>query len=108
MDANSTGVDIGTVDPHTGFIRELGLFDSAMIVMGAMIGSGIFIVPADMARNIGSPGWLLVAWLFTAVVSVAAALSYGELGSMMPMAGGMYVYHRVVLLPIIGFLFGWS
>ena len=70
------------VDRETGFVRELGLFDSAMIVMGAMIGSGIFIVPADMARNIGSGGWLLVAWLFTAVITVAAAVSYGELAAM--------------------------
>jgi APA family basic amino acid/polyamine antiporter len=79
-----------------------------MIVMGAMIGSGIFIVPADMARNIGSPGWLLVAWLFTAVVTVAAALSYGELAAMMPKAGGMYVYLREAFSPIFGFLYGWT
>lgn len=97
-----------TVDRETGFIRELGLFDSAMIVIGAMIGSGIFIVPADMARNIGSPGWLLVAWLFTAVVTVAAALSYGELAAMMPTAGGMYVYLREAFSPILGFLYGWT
>jgi basic amino acid/polyamine antiporter, APA family len=62
-----------TIDKKTGFVRELGLFDSSMLVIGSMIGSGIFIVPADMARNIGSPGWLLVAWLFTAVVTVAAS-----------------------------------
>src|SRR5204863_1303442 len=93
---------------ETGFIRELGLFDSAMIVMGAMIGSGIFIVPADMARNIGSPGWLLVAWIFTAVVTVSAALSYGELAAMMPKAGGMYVYLREVFSPVWGFLYGWT
>lgn len=96
------------VDRDTGFIRELGLFDSAMIVIGAMIGSGIFIVPADMARNIGSPGWLLVAWLFTAVVTVAAALSYGELAAMMPKAGGMYVYLREAFSPVLGFLYGWT
>jgi APA family basic amino acid/polyamine antiporter len=98
----------GAVDRETGFIRELGLFDSAMLVMGAMIGSGIFIVPADMARNIGSPGWLLVAWLFTAVVTVAAALSYGELAAMMPKAGGMYVYLREAFDPVLGFLYGWT
>jgi APA family basic amino acid/polyamine antiporter len=108
MDANSAGAEVSTVDRETGFIRELGLFDSAMIVMGAMIGSGIFIVPADMARNIGSPGWLLVAWLFTAVVTVAAALSYGELAAMMPKAGGMYVYLREAFSPIFGFLYGWT
>ncbi len=106
--AHSTPAETGAIDRETGFIRELGLFDSAMIVIGAMIGSGIFIVPADMARNIGSPGWLLVAWLFTAVVTVAAALSYGELAAMMPKAGGMYVYLREAFSPILGFLYGWT
>jgi basic amino acid/polyamine antiporter, APA family len=96
------------VDRETGFVRELGLFDSAMIVMGAMIGSGIFLVPADMARNIGSGGWLLVAWLFTAVITVAAAVSYGELAAMMPKAGGMYVYLREAFSPLLGFLYGWT
>lgn len=97
-----------TLDRETGFVRELGLFDSSMIVMGAMIGSGIFIVPADTARNVGSPGWLLVAWIYTAVVTVAAALSYGELASMMPKAGGMYVYLREAFSPIVGYLYGWT
>lgn len=96
------------VDTATGFVRELGLFDSAMIVIGIMIGSGIFIVPADMARTIGSPGWLLVAWLVTAVLTVAAGLSYGELAAMMPRAGGMYVYLREAFSPILGFLYGWT
>jgi len=95
-------------DRESGFVRELGLFDSTMIVIGAMIGSGIFIVPADMARNIGSPGWLLIAWLFAAVVTVAAALSYGELAAMIPKAGGMYVYLREAFSPLIGFLYGWT
>lgn len=95
-------------EQETGFIRELGLFDSAMLVMGAMIGSGIFIVPADMSRIIGSPGWLLVAWLFTGVLTVAAALSYGELAAMMPKAGGMYVYLREAFSPMAGFLYGWT
>jgi APA family basic amino acid/polyamine antiporter len=97
-----------SVDRETGFVRELGLFDSAMVVIGAMIGSGIFIVPADMARNIGSPGWLLVAWVFTGVLTIAAALSYGELASMMPKAGGMYVYLREAFSPVCGFLYGWT
>ncbi len=105
-DLNRT--ESASVDQETGFIRELDLFDSAMIVIGAMIGSGIFIVPADMARNIGSPGWLLVAWLFTAVLTVAAALSYGELAAMMPRAGGMYIYLREAFTPILGFLYGWT
>jgi basic amino acid/polyamine antiporter, APA family len=96
------------VDRDTGFVRELGLFDSVMIVVGVMIGSGIFIVPADMARNIGSAGWLLVAWLVTAVLTVAAALSYGELSALMPQAGGMYVYLREAFSPLVGFLYGWT
>lgn len=79
-----------------------------MIVIGSMIGSGIFIVTADMARNIGSAGWVLVAWLFTAAVTIAAAISYGELAAMMPKAGGMYVYLREAFSPIVGFLYGWT
>ncbi len=97
-----------SIDRETGFVRELGLFDSVMITVGIMIGSGIFIVPADMARNIGSAGWLLVAWGVAAVLTIAAALSYGELASMMPRAGGVYVYLREAFSPILGFLFGWT
>ncbi len=108
MSTGAKGVRAETVDRDTGFVRELGLFDSTMIVMGVMIGSGIFIVPADMARSIGSAGWLLVAWLLTAVLTVAAALSYGELAAMMPKAGGMYVYLREAFSPILGFLYGWT
>lgn len=91
-----------------GFVRGLGLFDSAMVVIGVMIGSGIFIVSADMARNIGSPGWLLVAWAFAGALTIFAALSYGELASMMPRAGGMYVYLREAYSPLLGFLYGWT
>jgi APA family basic amino acid/polyamine antiporter len=108
MATGINGIPTDMVDRDTGFIRELGLFDSTMIVVGVMIGSGIFIVPADMARSIGSPGWLLVAWLLTAVLTVAAALSYGELAAMMPKAGGMYVYLREAFSPILGFLYGWT
>ncbi|MGH9404310.1 MAG: APC family permease [Terriglobia bacterium] len=93
---------------ETEFVRGLGLFDSVMIVAGIMIGSGIFIVPADMARKIGSPGWLLVAWAFAGALTIAAALSYGELASMMPRAGGMYVYLREAYSPLLGFLYGWT
>jgi APA family basic amino acid/polyamine antiporter len=94
--------------PETGFVRGLGLFDSVMVVIGVMIGSGIFIVSADMARQIGSPGGLLLAWLVTGVLTVSAALSYGELASMMPHAGGMYVYLREAFSPLWGFLYGWT
>jgi basic amino acid/polyamine antiporter, APA family len=96
------------LDKETGFVRELGLFDSVMIVIGVMIGSGIFIVPADMARNIGSSGWLLVAWLFAGLLTVLAAVSYGELAAMLPSVGGMYVYLREAFSPILGFLYGWT
>src|SRR6202167_4413480 len=88
--------------------RALGLFDSTMVVIGVMIGSGIFIVPADMARILGGAGWFLAAWVFAAVLTMAAALSYGELASMLPHAGGMYVYLRGAFSPLWGFLYGWT
>jgi len=92
----------------TGFVRELGLLDSTMIVAGSMIGSGIFIVPADIARQVGSAGWLLMVWVVTGLLTVAAALSYGELAAMMPKAGGQYVYLREAYSPLWGFLYGWT
>ena len=92
----------------TEFQRGLGLFDATMVVVGSMIGSGIFIVSAEMARRIGSPGWLLVAWLITGVLTVTAALSYGELAALMPRAGGQYVYLREAFSPLCGFLYGWT
>jgi basic amino acid/polyamine antiporter, APA family len=88
--------------------RGLNLFDSTMLVVGAMIGSGIFIVPAEMARQIGSAGWLLVAWGVAGVLTIAGALCYGELSAMMPHAGGMYVYLREAYSPLWGFLYGWT
>jgi len=90
------------------FVRGLGLFDSTMIVAGAMIGSGIFIVSADIARQVGAPGWLLVVWLITGALTLVGALSYGELAAMMPKAGGMYVYLREAYSPLWGFLYGWT
>src|SRR3954451_17621556 len=92
----------------TGFIRELGLLDSTMIVAGSMIGSRIFIVPAEIARQVGSAGWLLMVWVVTGLLTVAAALSYGELAAMMPQAGGQYVYLREAYSPLWGFLYGWT
>jgi APA family basic amino acid/polyamine antiporter len=92
----------------TEFHRGLGLFDATMVVVGSMIGSGIFIVSAEMARLLGSPGWLLVAWLITGVLTIAGALSYGELAAMMPRAGGQYVYLRESFSPLWGFLYGWT
>lgn len=93
---------------ETGFIRGLNLFDAIMIVIGTMIGSGVFIVTADMSRLIGSPGWMMMAWVLTGLLTIAAALSYGELASMMPEAGGMYVYLREAYSPLWGFLYGWT
>src|SRR2546423_1269993 len=93
---------------RTGFIRGLGLWDSTMIVAGSMIGSGIFIVSADIARQVGAPGWLLVVWIVTGLLTVMAALSYGELAAMMPKAGGQYVYLREAFSPLWGFLYGWT
>jgi len=90
------------------FVRELGLFDSTTIVVGSMIGSGIFIVSADIARNAASTGGLLVAWVIAGLMTVAAALSYGELAAMMPKAGGQYIYLREAYSPLWGFLYGWT
>lgn len=87
---------------------KLGLLSATMIVMGSMIGSGIFIVSADIARQVGSPGLLIAAWIFTALLTMMAALSYGELAAMMPQAGGQYVYLREAFGPLAGFLFGWT
>jgi basic amino acid/polyamine antiporter, APA family len=90
------------------FVRGLGLLDSTMLVAGSMIGSGIFIVSADIARLVGSGGWLLVVWAVTGVLTIVAALSYGELAAMMPRAGGQYVYLREAYSPLWGFLYGWT
>ncbi|MEZ5292722.1 MAG: amino acid permease [Vicinamibacterales bacterium] len=102
----STATDVSTLD--TEFTRGLGLYDSTMIVVGSMIGSGIFIVSADMARLLGSPGWLLAAWVLTGFLTIVGALSYGELATMMPRAGGQYVYLREAYNPLCGFLYGWT
>jgi APA family basic amino acid/polyamine antiporter len=90
------------------FVRGLGLFDATTIVAGAMIGSGIFIVSADIAATVGSGGWLLLVWAVTGVMTVMAALSYGELAAMYPEAGGQYVYLREAYSPLLGFLYGWT
>ncbi|MBB3836693.1 APA family basic amino acid/polyamine antiporter [Runella defluvii] len=90
------------------FKQSLGLLDATMLVSGAMIGSGIFIVSADMSRNVGSTGWLLLTWLITGLVTVAAALSYGELAGMMPKAGGQYIYIQRAFGPLLSFVYGWT
>lgn len=90
------------------FKPTLGLLDATMIVAGSMIGSGIFIVSADISRNVGSAGWLIVVWLITGFMTLTAALSYGELSAMFPKAGGQYVYLKESYNPLTGFLYGWS
>src|SRR5689334_14933661 len=88
--------------------RGLGPLDATMIVVGSMIGSGIFITSAESARLVGSPGWLLVAWALAGVLTITGALSCAELAAMMPKAGGQYVFLREAYGPATGFLFGWS
>src|SRR6185312_12547593 len=90
------------------FQQSLGLLDATMIVVGSMIGSGIFIVSADITRSIGSAGWLILVWIFTGILTITAALSYGELSGMYPRAGGQYVYLKEAFNPLTGFLYGWS
>src|ERR1044071_9029203 len=96
---NTTGIE---------FKPSLGLWDATMIVAGSMIGSGIFIVSADMMKDVGGAGWLIFAWLLTGFMTLTAALSYGELSAMFPKAGGQYVYLKEAYNPLIGFLYGWS
>ena len=105
---SSTAATLPVEAESSGFVRGLGLFDSTTIVVGSMIGSGIFIVSADIARNAGSTGGLLLAWIITGLMTVTAALSYGELAAMMPKAGGQYVYLREAYSPLWGFLYGWT
>lgn len=93
---------------QTHFKQSLGLMDGTLIVIGSMIGSGIFIVSADITRNVGSAGWLVAVWLITGFMTLTAALSYGELSGMFPKAGGQYVYLKEAYNPLMGFLYGWS
>ncbi|HXG12697.1 MAG TPA: amino acid permease, partial [Gemmataceae bacterium] len=97
-----------TGEPAPAFQQKLGLFDATMLVAGTMIGSGIFIVSADIARDVGSTGWLLAVWILTGVMTIIGALSYAELAAMMPHAGGQYVYLREAYSPLWGFLYGWT
>lgn len=91
-----------------GFVRAIGLFDGTMIVVGSMIGSGIFIVAADISRQTGSPGSLMLTWILTGLLTISAALAYGELAALFPRAGGQYVYLREAYSPLWGFLYGWT
>src|SRR5260370_10378715 len=91
-----------------GFVRAIGLFDGTMIVVGSRVGSGIFIVAADISRQTGSAGGLLLTWILTGLLTISAALSYGELAAMFPHAGGQYIYLREAYSPLWGFLYGWT
>src|SRR6266536_960544 len=96
--------DTGT----SGFVKALTLTDATMLVAGSMIGSGIFIVSADIARTVNSPLWLLLAWIAAGVITMLGALAYGELAAMYPRAGGQYVFLRESMGPLMGFLYGWT
>ncbi|MEY3186983.1 MAG: hypothetical protein RL675_807 [Bacteroidota bacterium] len=93
---------------QNGFKPSLSLLDATMLVAGSMIGSGIFIVSADITRNVGSAGWLVMVWVITGFMTISAAMSYGELSAMYPKAGGQYVYLKEAYNPLVGFLYGWS
>src|SRR5918992_4998568 len=97
-----------TTDPQPEFVKALTLTDATMLVAGSMIGSGIFIVSAGIARSVGSPFWLIMAWVLTGVITVLGALTYGELAAMYPRAGGQYVFLRESMGPLMGFLYGWT
>src|SRR5688572_3035541 len=94
--------------PQSEFVKAMTLTDATMLVAGSMIGSGIFIVSADIARKVESPAFLLLAWVLTGVITVLGALAYGELAAMYPKAGGQYVFLRESMGPLMGFLYGWT
>src|SRR5579871_4723662 len=95
-------------DQAIGLVKGLNLFDSTTLVMGSMIGSGVFIVAAEISRQVQSPGLFFLTWIISGVMTVIAAISYGELAGMMPKAGGQYVYLREAFGPLFGFLYGWT
>jgi APA family basic amino acid/polyamine antiporter len=103
--ATSTAIDNS---PSSGLVKGLSLFDSTTLVMGSMIGSGVFIVAADVSRQVQSPGLFFLTWVISGLMTVIAAISYGELAGMMPKAGGQYVYLREAFGPMFGFLYGWT
>jgi basic amino acid/polyamine antiporter, APA family len=99
---------MSNANPSPGFQQRLGLFDSTMLVMGTMIGSGIFVVAPDIARDVHGSGWLMAVWVVAGIMTILGALSYAELAGMMPNAGGQYVYLREAYSPLYGFLYGWT
>ncbi|MFN8579791.1 MAG: amino acid permease [Gemmatimonadaceae bacterium] len=105
---NSVADQTSAPGTRADFVRALTLTDATMLVAGSMIGSGIFIVAADIARTLNSPLWLIVVWLMTGLITMLGALAYGELASMYPKAGGQYVFLRESMGPLVGFLYGWT
>src|ERR671935_2941188 len=103
-----SGSTIRAQQPNPEFVKAMTLTDATMLVAGSMIGSGIFIVSASMARALGSPLWLLTAWIVTGLITLLGALAYGELAAMFPRAGGQYVFLRESMGPLLGFLYGWT
>ena len=108
MAESTQAISSANATSETGFVRAIGLFDGTMIVVGSMIGSGIFIVAAGISQQTGSPGGLLLTWVLTGLLTISAALSYGELAAIFPHAGGQYVYLREAYSPLWGFLYGWT
>ncbi len=106
--ATPVTADSTTETPSTGLVKGLRLFDATTIVMGSMIGSGVFVVAAEISRQVKSPGLYLLSWIVSGLMTVIAAVTYGELAAMMPRAGGQYVYLREALSPLFGFLYGWT
>src|SRR5256714_2493755 len=94
--------------PRVEFVRAISRLDATALVVGSMIGSGIFIVSADILRQVGTPGVLLLVWLLSGVVTLLGALTYGELAAMVPKAGGQYIYLREGISPLFGYLYGWT
>lgn len=99
---------VKNMEKTTGLSKQLSLFDSTAIIAGSMIGSGIFIVSAEIARQVETPGMLILAWVVTAIITILGALSYGELAAAMPKAGGQYIYIKEAFGPLYGFLYGWT
>src|SRR5215468_12722538 len=108
MSETTQAIAASTAPGEHGFVRAIGLFDGTMIVVGSMIGSGIFIVASDISQQTGSAGGLLLTWILTGLLTISAALSYGELAALFPHAGGQYIYLREAYSPLWGFLYGWT
>src|SRR5881398_2293710 len=107
MSSSAVSTD-ATPHPGTGFVKAMTLTDATMLVAGSMIGSGIFIVSASMARGLPSPLWMILAWVLSGIMTLLGALAYGELAAMYPRAGGQYVFLRESMGPLMGFLYGWT